>query len=337
LRVLVTGGMGFIGSNFIRYTLSRRKDVEVVNLDSLSAGSNPANLKDVEGDGRYSFVKGSIADLPLVSRLVGEADVIVNFAAETHVDRSIAEPKPFFESNTLGAFNLLEACRNRNRKVRLLHVSTDEVYGEIAKGSFKEEDRLRPSNPYSASKAAAEAFVLSYCRTYGLDALITRCTNNFGPYQFPEKLIPKAIIRASRDMKVPVYGSGRNVRDWIYVLDHCDALQTVLERGEKGEIYNVSGHNEYENIEVVRKVLREMGKDESLIELVEDRPGHDIRYSLDSSKLRGRLGWRPKRGFDEALKRTVDWYLKNEWWWRPIATEQVLHPTPWKLSPGVGR
>jgi dTDP-glucose 4,6-dehydratase len=331
LKILVTGGMGFIGSNFIRYMLSNISNVRIVNLDNLSTGSNASNLKDVEADARYTFIKGDLTDCRQLLKLVGGVDTVVNFAAQTHVDRSIANPRLFFESNTLGTFNLLEACRKKG--VRLVHVSTDEVYGEIAEGSFKEEDRLKPSNPYSASKAAADIFILSYCRTYGLDAVITRCTNNFGPYQFPEKLIPKTIIRANLNMKVPVYGTGRNIRDWIYVLDHCEALRLVLEKGRTGEVYNVSSFNEYENIEVVKKVLEVMGKDESLIEFVEDRPGHDVRYSLDSSKIRNELCWKPKHRFDEALEQTVEWYLNNEWWWKPIATGEVLHPTPWKAKP----
>jgi dTDP-glucose 4,6-dehydratase len=331
LKILVTGGMGFIGSNFIRFILSNISDVRIVNFDNLSTGSNPSNLKDIEADARYTFIKVDLTDYSLLSRHVGGADAVVNFAAQTHVDRSIAYPRVFFESNTLGTFNLLEACRERD--VRLIQVSTDEVYGEIAEGSFREEDRLKPSNPYSASKAAADLLTVSYCRTYGLNAVITRCTNNFGPYQFPEKLIPKSIIRASLNMKVPVYGKGRNVRDWIYVLDHCEALYLILEKGRAGEVYNISSYNEYENIEVVRKVLHVMGRDESLIEFVEDRPGHDVRYSLDSSKIRNELGWRPKHRFNEALEQTVDWYLRNEWWWRTIATEEVLHPTPWKVNP----
>ena len=330
MRILVTGGLGFIGSNFIRYLLSKESDIEIFNLDNLTTGSNPANLRDLEGDDRYSFIKGSVADFSIVSKLVKKVEIVINFAAQTHVDRSIAFPRLFFESNTLGTFNLLEACREEG--VRLVQVSTDEVYGEIAEGSFREGDRLKPSNPYSASKAAADLLILSYCRTYGLNAVITRCTNNFGPYQFPEKLIPKTIIRASLNMKVPVYGTGRNIRDWIYVLDHCEALRLILEKGKAGEVYNISSYNEYENIEVVRRVLQVMGRDESLIEFVEDRPGHDVRYSLDSSKIRNELGWKPKHRFDEALEQTVDWYLKNEWWWRPIATEEVLHPTPWKAK-----
>jgi dTDP-glucose 4,6-dehydratase len=330
LKILVTGGMGFIGSNFIRYMLSNISDIKIVNLDNLSIGSNIANLKDIEANARYTFIKGDLTNYKQLSKLINGIDAIVNFAAQTHVDRSIAYPRLFFKSNTLGTFNLLEACKKKN--VRLIHVSTDEVYGEIAEGSFKEDDRLKPSNPYSASKAAADLLILSYCRTYGLNAVITRCTNNFGPYQFPEKLIPKTIIRASLNMKVPVYGTGRNIRDWIYVLDHCEALRLVLEKGKAGEIYNVSSYNEYENLDVVKKVLKLMGKDESLIEFIEDRPGHDIRYSLDSSKIRNELGWKPKHRFNEALEQTVNWYLKNEWWWKPIATKEVLHPTPWKIK-----
>lgn len=330
MKILVTGGMGFIGSNFIRYMLSNISDIKIVNLDNLSIGSNIANLKDIEANARYTFIKGDLTNYKQLSKLINGIDAIVNFAAQTHVDRSIAFPRLFFKSNTLGTFNLLEACKKKN--VRLIHVSTDEVYGEIAEGSFKENDRLKPSNPYSASKAAADLLILSYCRTYGLNAVITRCTNNFGPYQFPEKLIPKTIIRASLNMKVPVYGTGRNIRDWIYVLDHCEALRLVLEKGKAGEIYNVSSYNEYENLDVVKKVLKLMGKDESLIEFIEDRPGHDIRYSLDSSKIRNELGWKPKHRFNEALEQTVNWYLKNEWWWKPIATKEVLHPTPWKIK-----
>ena len=330
MRVLVTGGMGFIGSNFIRYLLSSQGGVEVVNLDNLSYGSNLNNLKDFVGDGRYTFVEGSIADFALVSKLVGDADVVVNFAAETHVDRSIVDPTPFLQANTFGAFNLLEACRKY--RVRLLHVSTDEVYGDIVAGSFTEKDRLNPSNPYSATKAAADLLVVAYHRTYGVDALVTRCTNNFGPYQFPEKLLPKVIVRARLGLKAPVYGSGKNIRDWIYVQDHCEALWTVLQKGRAGEVYNISAGNEYDNLTLVKKVLELMGKDESFIEFVEDRPGHDLRYSLDSTKIRSELGWRPRFNFDEALKFTVEWYLKNEWWWKPLVSEELLHPTPWKLD-----
>lgn len=329
VRLLVTGGYGFIGSNFIRYMFERYEDIRVVNVDKLSYGSNVENLRGVDRN-RYEFIKGDICDCELMRELVKRVDAVVNFAAETHVDRSIADPYPFLKSNVEGVVSILEALRSR-RDVRLIHISTDEVYGDIERGSFRESDRLRPSSPYAASKASADMFCLAYHRTYGLDVVIVRLTNTFGPYQFPEKLIPKTIIRAMLGLSVPVYGSGRNIRDWVYVLDACEAIDLALRRGEPGDIYNVSAGNELENIEVVRRILKVMGKDESLIELVDDRPGHDVRYSLDSTKIRRELGWRPKYAFDKALEATVRWYIENEWWWRPIATEKVLHPTPWKL------
>jgi len=332
MKVLVTGGLGFIGSNFIRYILDKYSDVEVINVDALKYGSNPANLRDIESDERYSFVKGDISDYELMADLVRDVDVVVNFAAESHVDRSISNPYSFLQSNVIGVFTILEAIRKNNPEAKLVQISTDEVYGDIIKGSFKEEDRLKPSSPYSASKAAADMFVLAYVRTYGLYAMITRCTNNYGPYQFPEKLIPKTIIRASMNLKVPVYGTGKNVRDWIYVLDHCEAIDLVMREGEKGEIYNISSGEEKTNLEVVTEILKIMGKDENLIEFVEDRPGHDLRYSLDSSKIREELCWKPKYSFKEGIRKTVEWYLQNEWWWKPLADEKVLHPTPWKLE-----
>ena len=332
MKVLVTGGLGFIGSNFIRYILDKYSDVEVINVDALKYGSNPANLRDIESDERYSFVKGDISDYELMADLVRDVDVVVNFAAESHVDRSISNPYSFLQSNVIGVFTILEAIRKNNPEAKLVQVSSDEVYGDIIKGSFKEEDRLKPSSPYSASKAAADMFVLAYVRTYGLYAMITRCTNNYGPYQFPEKLIPKTIIRATMNLKVPVYGTGKNVRDWIYVLDHCEAIDLVMREGEKGEIYNISSGEEKTNLEVVTEILKIMGKDENLIEFVEDRPGHDLRYSLDSSKIREELCWKPKYSFKEGIRKTVEWYLQNEWWWKPLADEKVLHPTPWKLE-----
>jgi len=329
VRLLVTGGCGFIGSNFIRYMIEKYENVRIVNVDKLSYGSNIKNLRGVDGS-RHELIKGDICDRELMRKLLGSVDAIVNFAAETHVDRSIADPYPFLKSNVEGVVSILEALRSR-RDVRLVHISTDEVYGDVERGSFRESDRLRPSSPYAASKASADMFCLAYRRTYGLDVVIVRLTNTFGPYQFPEKLIPKTVIRAMLGLSIPVYGSGRNVRDWLYVLDACEAIDLALRRGEPGEIYNVSAGNELENIEVVRRILKVMGKDESLIEFVDDRPGHDVRYSLDSTKIRRELGWRPKYAFDEALEATVRWYVENEWWWRPIATEKVLHPTPWKL------
>ena len=332
MKILVTGGLGFIGSNFCRYILTKYSDYEIINIDKMGIGANPANLKDLENEKRYKFIKGDIRDSELINKIIKQVDAVVNIAAETHVDRSIANPTTFIQNNTLGTFTLLEAIRKHNDNARLIQVSTDEIYGETKEGSFKENDRPKPSNPYSASKAAADMFVLTYHRTYGLDTIISRCTNNYGPYQFPEKLIPKTIIRASLNLKIPIYGSGKNVRDWIYVLDHCEALNILLQNGEPGEIYNISSGNEYENIELVKRILKIMNKDESLIEFVEDRPGHDIRYSLNSSKIRSELGWKPNHNFEDALQETVKWYLKNQWWWKPIATEQVLHPTPWKLK-----
>ncbi|WP_297435236.1 dTDP-glucose 4,6-dehydratase [Thermococcus sp.] len=331
MRLLVTGGAGFIGSNFIRYILEKHPDWEVINLDKLGYGSNLANLKDIEDDERYTFVKGNINDFELVSKLIKEVDAVINFAAESHVDRSISNPHAFIESNVLGVYTVLEAIRKVNPEVRLVHVSTDEVYGDIEEGSFTEEDRLMPSSPYSASKAAGDMLVLGHARTYNLNASITRCTNNYGPYQFPEKLIPKTVIRANMGLKIPIYGTGQNVRDWLYVEDHVRAIEAVLEKGERREVYNISAGDEKTNLEVVKTILRLMDKDEELIEFVEDRPGHDLRYSLDSLKIREQLSWRPKHSFDEGIKKTVEWYLNNGWWWKPLIDEKVLHPTPWKL------
>jgi dTDP-glucose 4,6-dehydratase len=329
-KLLVTGGLGFIGSNFIRHMLIKYDDIRITNLDRLSTGSNPASLREIEADKRYKLVRGDITDKKLVQKIMNKADATVNIAAETHVDRSIADPWPFVNSNTVGAVTLFETAKKQEKRV--LHVSTDEVYGDIIHGSFKEDDKLRPSSPYSASKAAADLFALAYNRTYGSDIVMTRCTNNYGPYQFPEKLIPKTIIRASLGLSVPIYGKGSNIRDWIYVLDFCEAIDLILNKGKSGETYNVSAGNEHANVDIVKMILKIMGKPENTLAFVEDRPGHDIRYSLDSSKLRNKLGWSPQHSLKEALATTVNWYLNNDWWWRPIATEQVLHPTPWKLK-----
>ena len=332
MKVLVTGGLGFIGSNFCRHLLAKHPDYELTNVDKMGIGANPASLHDIENDKRYTFIKGDICNPLLMNRLVHQVDAVVNIAAETHVDRSISDPNIFLQNNTLGTFTVLEAIRRHNHKARFLQVSTDEVYGEALEGSFTENTPPKPSNPYSASKAAADMFVLSYHRTFGLNASITRCTNNFGPYQLPEKLIPKTVIRALRDLPLPIYGTGTNIRDWIYVVDHCEALSTVLENGKPGEIYNVSAGNEVTNVEIVKKILTLLKKPESLIAFVEDRPGHDTRYSLDSGKIRQELGWKPKFDFEKSLESTVKWYLENEHWWSPFATEVILHPTPWKLG-----
>jgi len=332
MNILVTGGLGFIGSNFCRHILTQNPNCKIINLDKMGIGANPENLKDIENHKRYKFIKGDIQNPKLVAQLVKDVDAVVNIAAETHVDRSIKTPIEFMQNNTQGTFNILEAMRRHNRHARLIQVSTDEVYGQAIEGSFSEENTLKPSNPYSASKAAADMFITAYHKTYRLNAIITRCTNNFGPYQHPEKLVPKTIIRAIRDNPVPLYGSGQNIRDWIYVTDHCEAIAMVLEKGKPGEIYNISSGNELPNRELVRKILQILGKPENLIAHVEDRPGHDVRYSLNSSKIRKELGWKPKFSFEKALKATVQWYRQNENWWKPLATEETLHPTPWKLE-----
>jgi dTDP-glucose 4,6-dehydratase len=332
MKLLVTGGLGFIGSNFCRYILKKHPEYELINVDKVGIGANPANLRDIENDKRYTFIKGDICNPQLLNKIIRNVDAVVNIAAETHVDRSIADPYTFLQNNTIGTFTILEAIRKHNKKAKLVHVSTDEVYGQALEGSFTENDTPNPSNPYSASKAAADLFVLSYHKTYDLNVSITRCTNNFGPYQLPEKLIPKTIIRALRNLPIPIYGSGTNIRDWIYVQDHCEAIAAVLQEGKAGEVYNVSAGNEIPNIEIAKKILVILRKPESSITFVEDRPGHDMRYSLDSTKTRSVLGWQPKFSFQQSLDLTVRWYVKNEQWWIPLATEAILHPTPWKLS-----
>jgi dTDP-glucose 4,6-dehydratase len=311
--------------------LTKHKDILVENIDSLSYGANQENLKSFEGKAQYAFVKGDITNTRKVKELLRNTDAVVNFAAETHVDRSISDAKPFLNSNTIGAYSILEALRISDSAAKMIQVGTDEEYGDIAQGSSTESDALNPSSPYAATKASASMLVMAYHRTYGLRTMITRCTNNFGPYQFPEKLIPKTIIRAKLDLKIPVYGNGKNIRDWIFVEDHCEAVDRVLQEGRAGEVYNISSGNEVENSEAVLNILELMGRPASLIEYVEDRPGHDLRYSLDSSKIRSQLSWKPKHAFREALMRTVGWYAKNEAWWKPLADERVLHPTPWKL------
>jgi len=312
--------------------LNRHDDCRILNLDAQGFGSNILNLRDLKDDRRYAFFQGDIADSSLVSSLVEKADLVVNFAAETHVDRSISRPDSFLHSNVNGVFCLLEAIRDHNPSVRYVQISTDEVYGDILRGSSTEDSTLRPSSPYSASKAAGDVFVLAYARTYGLEAMITRCTNNYGPYQFPEKLIPKTIIRAKEGLKIPIYGTGENVRDWIYVTDHCRAVEQVLNRGRRGEIYNISAGEERTNLFIAKFILEMLGKSEDQIEFVEDRPGHDARYSLDSSRIRKELGWRPERSFEEGLQTTVEWYLQNPDWYGPLVNDSVLSATPWRLK-----
>ncbi len=314
MKLLVTGGAGFIGSNFIRYILKNCPDYEVVNLDKLTYAGNLENLKDVDKNPNYEFVKGDINEASLVFELCQGVDAVLNFAAESHVDRSIKEPQEFVKTNVLGTNTLLLAAREA-KVSRFIQVSTDEVYGSIKEGSFKEEDPLQPSSPYSASKAGADLLALSYFKTYRFPVLVTRSSNNFGPYQYPEKLIPLMITNALQDKPLPVYGDGMNVRDWLYVEDNCAAINLVLHKGKEGEIYNIGAGNEYPNIQIVKEILKILGKPESLIRFVEDRPGHDFRYSVDWSKVKS-LGFKPKKSFKEALEETVAWYRENEWWWR---------------------
>ena len=312
--------------------LTQHPDYEVINLDKVGIGANPASLRDMENNPRYRFIKGDICNIPLLHKTISQVDAVVNFAAETHVDRSISDPYTFLQNNTIGTYTVLDAIKKHNPRARLVQISTDEVYGAAVEGSFTEKDPPNPSNPYSASKASADMFALSYHKTFRLNVSITRCTNNFGPHQLPEKLIPKTIIRAIRNLCIPIYGTGTNIRDWIYVLDHCAAVEAVLEKGVAGEVYNVSAGNEVTNIEIVKRILDLLHKPESLITFVEDRPGHDTRYSLDSSKLSSQLGWQPKFSFQEALESTVKWYVENEKWWTPFATDDILSATPWKTS-----
>jgi len=318
MKILVTGGAGFIGSNFIRYMLDAHPDLEIVNYDILTYAGNLNNLKGIDKQARYTFIKGDICDQNLVNATLKKhpVDAIVHFAAESHVDRSITDPSAFVKTNVLGTHTLLEAAR-KHSVPKFIHISTDETYGSIMKGSFKETDILSPSSPYSASKAGSDLLALSYFTTYHLPVMVTRCTNNFGPYQFPEKLIPLFITNLLKGKKVPVYGTGKNIRDWIHVNDHCRAVEFLLDHGVPGEVYNIGGGHEKTNLEITDKILEILGKDESMVEYVTDRPGHDFRYSLDCSKLR-KMGWKSRYSFDDALEETVSWYRENEWWWQPL-------------------
>jgi dTDP-glucose 4,6-dehydratase len=318
MKMLVTGGLGFIGSNFIRYILSRYPECALVNLDLMTYAGNPANLKDIEDDPRYSFVRGDICDRECVTDVLErhQVDTIIHFAAESHVDRSISDAPVFVRTNVLGTHVLLEAARIQGIR-RFIHVSTDEVYGSIPVGSFTETDGLNPSSPYSASKAGSDLLARSYYLTYGLPVIVTRCTNNFGPYQYPEKLIPLFVTNLFEGRTVPVYGTGRNVREWIYVIDHCRAIDCILTRGKPGEIYNIGSGNELTNLEITHRLLELTGRDTSQITFVQDRPGHDWRYSLDASKLRS-MGWTPEYDFEAGLRETVAWYRENGWWWKPL-------------------
>jgi dTDP-glucose 4,6-dehydratase len=317
--LLVTGGAGFIGSNFIRYMMDKYPGCRIINLDKLTYAGNLENLKDIEDKDNYTFVKGDIADTGIVSDIFGSSkiDAIVNFAAESHVDRSIEEPGVFIQTDVYGTFVLLEAARKNNCDI-FLQISTDEVYGSIEDGSFKEGDPLLPNSPYSASKAGAEMIVRSFFKTYETPVVITRTSNNFGPYQYPEKLIPLFVTNLIDGIKVPLYGDGMNVRDWIYVDDNCSALDMVLHRGQVGEIYNIGAGNEKPNVWITKKIIQLLGKTEDMIRPVEDRLGHDRRYSVDCSRIKDELGWDTEYDFEEALEKTVAWYRDNEEWWRPL-------------------
>ena len=313
MKLLVTGGLGFIGSNFILNVL-KNTNFEILNVDAEFYGSNHYNLIEVENSPKYSFVKGDITDKKLMENLISKCDCVVNFAAESHVDRSILDPSPFLNSNIFGTFTILDIIKNQ--KKRLVHVSTDEVYGTILQGSATEKTRFNPSSPYSATKASAELLINSYVKTYGVDAVITRCTNNYGPRQFNEKLIPKTIGLCDENKKIPVYGTGTSIRDWIHVEDHCKAIMLVLEKGKGGESYNISSSNEVDNLTLVTKILEILNKSKENIQFVKDRPGEDIRYSLDSTKIHEKLGWKPKINFDEGLEKTIQWYVSNKDWWK---------------------
>ncbi|HHW03159.1 MAG TPA: dTDP-glucose 4,6-dehydratase [Thermoanaerobacterales bacterium] len=322
MKILVTGGAGFIGSNFIRYMLKQHEDYKIINLDKLTYAGNLENLKDVEDNPNYIFINGDITDKNLVESLFFSYDInyVINFAAESHVDRSIEDPQIFLKTNVIGTQVLLDASKKVNVK-KFLQVSTDEVYGSLGPtGYFTEQSPLSPNSPYSASKASADLLVKAYAHTYGLRVNITRCSNNYGPHQFPEKLIPLMIINAMNDKDLPVYGDGLNIRDWIYVEDHCRAIDMILHHGTVGEIYNIGGNNEKTNIDIVKYILKEIGKPESLIKYVKDRPGHDRRYAIDSTKMQEELGWKPLYSFEEGMKKTIKWYLDNKGWWQKIVT-----------------
>ena len=321
--ILVTGGAGFIGSCFVRHELKKHPDYKIINLDALTYCGNLDNLKDIENNPNYKFVHGNICDHHLVRDLISESDCVVNFAAESHVDNSIKHPEIFVETNVQGTLNLLQASKELGVE-RYLQVSTDEVYGSLGKtGYFYETTPIAPNSPYSASKASADLLVRAYHETYKLPTLNTRCSNNYGPYQYPEKLIPFFISQLLKGEKVPVYGDGLNVRDWLYVYDHCEAIDTVLHKGKIGEVYNIGGHNEKTNMEITRLILDAMGKDESSIKYVEDRLGHDRRYAIANDKITSELGWEPSLTFEEGIKITIDWYLNNQDWMKKIEEKKA--------------
>ena len=327
MKILVTGGLGFIGSNFISNLLRESNDFEVVNVDAELYGSNKGNLSEIQDNKKYEFVKGNITNKPLMEKIITKCDAVVNFAAESFVDRSISDANPFLVSNIRGAFTILDIITKQ--KKRMVQISTDEVFGSLSSDTATEESKFNPSSPYAATKAAAELLINSYYVTHNSDVITTRCTNNYGPRQFTEKLIPKIIILAKQGKKIPIYGKGTNIRDWIYVDDHCNGVLLSLLDGKAGQSYNISGDNEMDNITIVKRILDIMGKSEDLIEFVEDRPGHDYRYSMNSNKISKEMGWKSKISFDEGIQKTIDWYLNHEEVWKDL-TSSASNPTPWK-------
>jgi dTDP-glucose 4,6-dehydratase len=327
MKLLVTGGLGFIGSNFIISALHKNPQFEITNVDAELFGSNHKSLDSLQSNPNYKFVKGNITNKPLMEKLISDSDIIINFAAESFVDRSIMDANPFLVSNIRGTYTILDIIKNTKKK--LIHISTDEVFGSLENDNADENYKFNPSNPYAATKASAELIINSYNNTYDTDCIITRCTNNYGPMQFPEKLIPKTIILASQNKKIPVYGNGKNVRDWIFVTDHCNAIFDILENGKSQKSYNISAHNSIDNITIVKQILSKMDCSLDLIEFVDDRPGHDYRYALDSSKIRGELNWSESMTFEDGLQTTIDWYMNNNDWCEGISSN-VFKATPWK-------
>ena len=329
LKLLVTGGLGFIGSNFIKKILIEKKDIQIVNVDAELEGSNLKNTSEIQDSQNYEFVKGNITNKNLMDKMIEKCDAVVNFAAESFVDRSILDANPFLVSNIRGAYTILDIITKQ--KKRMIQISTDEVFGSLSKETATENSKFNPSSPYAATKASAELLVNSYSITHNSDVIITRCTNNYGPHQFPEKLIPKIILLVNQDKKIPIYGNGKNIRDWIHVDDHCEAVFSVLNDGKKGESYNISANNEIDNLTIVKKILEIMGKKEDLIEFVEDRPGHDFRYSMSSKKISKELNWKTKYTFDKGLEDTINWYLNNLEKLDNTSTI-ISDQTPWRNS-----
>lgn len=327
MRFLVTGGLGFIGSNFILHVLNKNPEIKITNIDAKLPGHNPNNLKKIKNHKNYNFVKGNINNKLTIEKLIQKNDIVFNFAAESHVDRSISNPKDFINTNFVGVFNILEAVKKYKKK--LIQISTDEVFGSLKSNTADEQFPYNPSSPYSSTKASAELLINSYQKTYDMDVIITRCTNNYGPRQHFEKLIPRVILFALKNKKIPVYGSGKAIRDWLYVLDHCDAILKVAYNGKSGESYNISGNNEINNLTIIKKILKILGKPSDSIIHTADRPGHDYRYSLDSTKIRKKLKWKPKHEFDSALLNTIKWYLDNKDFWKNMPKDAMKY-TPWR-------